>query len=432
MEKDLNLPTEYFEKEENNLLEEDVSNNKDLLSVENFTPTSIQEDSEENTRQETSLPVLNIPEKQLANSTEVADALMPTTNNSQNNNSVIQAKTSVNAELPQKNNSNIQTRTSLNAELPQNNNSNIQTRPAFNAEQIIEEISSIDNKINNLEKQIENLNSEEKENFNNIVQQDNNTFNEYNSEEGDNVIEVFSNKNTLQKQYLKRDINLLIRQKEKLKIEQQKLINNTPFVDDNQFVSNFSDQTTQAGNEALQKSLEVEEFLNKEGDEPVVVQDKNIGTAVISESQGNLENAVEEHGGLDNALKDSINNQNNYTQFVPNFSTEPMPDNNATVANNTQKILEVVTGLSSILKDLVGSMKSGSNSNSSTTSSNKENTSQTSNSQPTAPATQSTPAQGSREFKPTSNFKGDLPSADDFPAGFDLTQLRGSNLLTRI
>jgi hypothetical protein len=432
VEKDLNLPTEYFEKEENNLLEEDVSNNKDLLSVENFTPTSIQEDSEENTRQETSLPVLNIPEKQLANSTEVADALMPTTNNSQNNNSVIQAKTSVNAELPQKNNSNIQTRTSLNAELPQNNNSNIQTRPAFNAEQIIEEISSIDNKINNLEKQIENLNSEEKENFNNIVQQDNNTFNEYNSEEGDNVIEVFSNKNTLQKQYLKRDINLLIRQKEKLKIEQQKLINNTPFVDDNQFVSNFSDQTTQAGNEALQKSLEVEEFLNKEGDEPVVVQDKNIGTAVISESQGNLENAVEEHGGLDNALKDSINNQNNYTQFVPNFSTEPMPDNNATVANNTQKILEVVTGLSSILKDLVGSMKSGSNSNSSTTSSNKENTSQTSNSQPTAPATQSTPAQGSREFKPTSNFKGDLPSADDFPAGFDLTQLRGSNLLTRI
>jgi hypothetical protein len=415
VEKDLNLPTEYFEKEENNLLEEDVSNNKDLLSVENFTPTSIQEDSEESTRQETSLPVLNIPEKQLANSTEVADALMPTTNNSQNSNSVIQTKTSFNAELPQN-----------------NNNSNIQTRPAFNAEQIIEEISSIDNKINNLEKQIENLNSEEKENFNNIVQQDNNTFNEYNSEEGDNVIEVFSNKNTLQKQYLKRDINLLIRQKEKLKIEQQKLINNTPFVDDNQFVSNFSDQTTQAGNEALQKSLEVEEFLNKEGDEPVVVQDKDIGTAVISESQGNLENAIDEHGGLDNALKDSINNQNNYTQFVPNFSTEPMPDNNATVANNTQKILEVVTGLSSILKDLVGSIKSGSNSNSSTSSSNRENTSQTSNSQPTAPATQSAPAQGSREFKPTSNFKGDLPSADDFPAGFDLTQLGGSNLLTRI
>ena len=414
MEKDLNLPTEYFEKEENNLLEEDVSNNKELLSVENFTPSSTQEEEEENTKEEATLPVLNIPEKQLDNSTEVADALMPTTNNSQNSNS------------------NIQTKTSLNTELPQNNNSNLQTRPALNAEQILEEISSIDNKINSLEKQIENLNAEEKANFNNIVQQDNNTFNEYNSEEGDNVIEVFSNKNTLQKQYLKRDINLLIRQKEKLKIEQQKLINNTPFVDDNQFVSNFSDQTTQAGNEALQKSLEVEEFLNKEGDEPVVVQDKNIGTAVISESQGNLENAIDEHGGLDNAFKDSINNQNNYTQFVPNFSTEPMPDNNAAVANNTQKILEVVTGLSSILKDLVGSIKSGSNSNSSTSSSNKENTSQTSNSQPTAPATQSAPAQGSREFKPTSNFKGDLPSADDFPAGFDLTQLGGSNLLTRI
>jgi len=414
VEKDLNLPTEYFEKEENNLLEEDVSNNKDLLSVENFTPSSTQEEEEENIGEEATLPVLNIPEKQLANSTEVLNASIPATNNSQNSNS------------------NIQTKTSLNTELPQNNNSNLQTRPALNAEQILEEISSIDNKINSLEKQIENLNAEEKANFNNIVQQDNNTFNDYNSEEGDSVIEVFSNKNTLQKQYLKRDINLLIKQKEKLKIEQQKQINNTPFVDDNQFASNFSDQPTPVGNEALQKSLEVEEFLNKEGDEPVVVQDKNIGTAVISESQGNLENAVEEHGGLDNALKDSINNQNNYTQFVPNFSTEPMPDNNAAVANNTQKILEVVTGLSSILKDLVGSMKSGSNFNSSTTSSNKENTSQTSNSQPTAPATQSAPAQGSKEFKPTSNFKGDLPSADDFPAGFDLTQLGGSNLLTRI
>ena len=414
MEKDLNLPTEYFEKEENNLLEEDVSNNKDLLSVENFTPSSTQEEEEENIGEEATLPVLNIPEKQLANSTEVLNASIPATNNSQNSNS------------------NIQTKTSLNTELPQNNNSNLQTRPALNAEQILEEISSIDNKINSLEKQIENLNAEEKANFNNIVQQDNNTFNDYNSEEGDSVIEVFSNKNTLQKQYLKRDINLLVKQKEKLKIEQQKLINNTPFVDDNQFASNFSDQPAPVGNEALQKSLEVEEFLNKEGDEPVVVQDKNIGTAVISESQGNLENAVEEHGGLDNALKDSINNQNNYTQFVPNFSTESMPDNNATVANNTQKILEVVTGLSSILKDLVGSIKSGSNSNSTTTSSNKENTSQTSSPQPTAPATQSAPTQGSREFKPTSNFKGDLPSADDFPAGFDLTQLGGSNLLTRI
>jgi hypothetical protein len=414
VEKDLNLPTEYFEKEENNLLEEDVSNNKDLLSVENFTPSSTQEEEEENIGEEATLPVLNIPEKQLANSTEVLNASIPATNNSQNSNS------------------NIQTKTSLNTELPQNNNSNLQTRPALNAEQILEEISSIDNKINSLEKQIENLNAEEKANFNNIVQQDNNTFNDYNSEEGDSVIEVFSNKNTLQKQYLKRDINLLVKQKEKLKIEQQKLINNTPFVDDNQFASNFSDQPAPVGNEALQKSLEVEEFLNKEGDEPVVVQDKNIGTAVISESQGNLENAVEEHGGLDNALKDSINNQNNYTQFVPNFSTESMPDNNATVANNTQKILEVVTGLSSILKDLVGSIKSGSNSNSTTTSSNKENTSQTSSPQPTAPATQSAPTQGSREFKPTSNFKGDLPSADDFPAGFDLTQLGGSNLLTRI
>ena len=396
MEKDLNLPTEYFEKEENNLLEEDVSNNKDLLSVENFLPSSTQDESEENTGEEKELPVLNIPEKQLTESAEVADALIPTTNNSQNK------------------------------------NSNIQTRPTFNAEQIIEEISNIDNKINNLEKQIENLNIEEKTNFNNIVQQDDNTFNNYNSEESDNVIEVFSNKNTLQKQYLKRDINLLIKQKEKLKIEQQKLINNTPFADDNQLVSNFFDQSLPANNEALQKSLEVEKFLGQEGDDPVVVQDKNIGTAVISESQGNLENAIDEHGGLDNALKDSINNQNNYTQFVPNFSTEPMPDNNAAVANNTQKILEVVTGLSSILKDLVSSIKSGNNYNSSPTSGNKDSTTQTSNSQPPAPAPQQSPTQVSREFKPTSNFKGDLPSSDDFPAGFDLTQLGGSNLLTRI
>ena len=236
MEKDLNLPTEYFEKEENNLLDEEVPNNIDLLSLENFTASSSQEEKED-TQDENILPNINIPEKQLTDSVTVPDALLPTANNPSNNNSI---------------------------------DNNIQTRPSFNADQIIEEISNIDSKISSLEKQIENLNLEEKNNFNNIVQQDN--FNDYGSEEGDNVIEVFSNKNTLQKQYLKRDINLLIKQREKLKMEQQKLVTNTPFVDNDQFVPNFSNQSMPVGEEALQKSLEVEKFLGETGDDPVVVQ----------------------------------------------------------------------------------------------------------------------------------------------------------------
>lgn len=438
MEKEINLPEEYFEKEESNLLEEDVTN-KELLSLESF-PVSVPQEEKQAEQPVSSneiRPILNVPEKQINDFTDIQKPA----------NTFISDNTSEPkpADIPFSNNNSIENSNSLLTSTNTSANSPAiepvtQNRPSFNQEELVEEISNIENKISGLEKQIENLNLEEKNNFNNTVQQSDNNFNNtvqlgdknYNdfNDEGDSVVEVFSNKNTLQKQYLKRDINLLKKQKDKLVYEQQKALNGSvPFTNNENFVPNFSNESFPTGNDALQKSIETEKFLGNEGDNPVVVNDKNLGSAVISESQGNLQNAIEDHGGMDNAIKDSITNQNSYTQISP--KAENIPDNNAAMVNNTQKILEAVTSMSSILKELASSLKSG-----------ITGTSKSSNVQQSAPVRQGstdTPTQPqsnnsnkqSTASKPISNLKGDLPLSEDFPTGFDLSQLGGSNLLTR-
>ena len=422
MEPEINLPVEYFDKNNNELLEENLSNNE-LLSIDNVTPQIKEDKTGDENLENTKLPNLNIPEKQLTESTEVLPASLAQTSKTDG---IASSSTPFTTSSPDLGES-----TGI---VNNSNNENIISRPSLDKDTILSEISKIDGKINELEGQLNNITLEEKNNFDNIINQgDNysNNFNEATTNEN-NVVEVFSNNNNIQKQYIKRDLNLLKKQKIKLLNEQKKLeLKQIPIIDNTEFVPNFSTETMPVGEDALQKSLEVEKFLGESTDEPKVVNDPFLGTAVISESQGNLDNAISEHGGMESALSDSISNQNNYTQVTPAMDTTP--DSNAAVANTTQKILEIITTISSQLKEIAGSLKGGQQSSNTgaTKSQNKDTASKTREPAAAVPSGGGATQQGKKEFEPIKNVKGDLPDAGDFPSDFDLTQLKGSNLLTR-
>lgn len=423
MENDIELPKEYFANNSEELLKEDISND-DLLTLDVVMPT-LKEEKENIDTQENKLPFLNIPEKQLTQSTEIAPGLVPETTtapSAQSSDIPFSPKPVVYSEPQQQ---------SLIQPIVEKE----QSRPVLDDKVILDEISKIDDKINSLETELKNITLEEKNNFNSVVNENDNTISDFNTDNTDveNVVEVYSNKNNIQKQYIQRDINLLRKQKTKLLNEQQKRVNAPkPIIDNTEFVPNFSPETVEnKNNEALNRSLEVEEFLGEGNDSPKVVNDPSLGTAVISESQGTLENAIQDHGGIENALKDSVNNQNNYTQITPNVDTAP--DNSAAVASNTQKILEAVTAISSQLKEIAGSLKGGNQQNS---NSKKSATTQQQNdnviTSPSIPQQGSAGGGSKKDFEPIKNLKGDLPNPSDFPSDFDLTQLKGSNLLTRI
>lgn len=418
MENDLELPQEYFETNTNELLEEDISN-EELLSLDVVTPI-IKENKLNEEDQANKLPFLNIPKKQVSESSSVIPGIIPETSTAQQplNTQIPFApkveKTTIVQQQP-------------NLQGPDIND-NLQSRPTLDDNTILDEISKIEEKINTLETELKNIAFEEKNNFDNVINQSDNT----DSGDSDSIVEVYSNNNTVQKQYIQRDINLLKKQKDKLLNEQQKRANTPyPIIDNTQFVPNFSPENVNDKiDPALNKSLEVENFLSDGSDNPKVVNDPTLGNVVISESQGTLDNAINDHGGLDNAIKDSINNQNNFTQIAP--SIDSSPDSGLAVVGVAQKILDTVTSISSQLKEISGSLK-GINNQSNTARGNnsfKQEKVKTDNAQSVAQPNISA-GNERKSFEPIKNVKGDLPNTSDFPTGFDLTQLKGSSLLTR-
>jgi hypothetical protein len=417
------LPLEYFDEIERD--PEDNSGDNDLFSVENIT---------------------TIPEKKVLEE-EITEELPSDTNDIPIQSSSVKT---LNDDIPQELISKPQESEIIvnNIDSPLNGREveektlvDTQIRPEFSSDELLQEISNIDSKIQALEEQIKSLDTEEKNNFNNFTQNAEDNYRNFEDEDGvdeSNVVEVYTNKNSLQKQYIKRDINLLNAQKSKLLLKQQQQLDNTgfkgePLIDNNKFVPNFSDEEVKnflgEDNQALKNSQEVEGFLEGPNNTKTVYDD-DLGAAVISESQGTLENAIEDHGGLNKAVNDSIVNQNNFSQ-ISNPVTENVPDSNATVASNTQQILQLLTTISEQLKNFI-SASSNNKSQQSGNSNTKTSTAPTPSRSNISPAQSQSNASGKDKQAPIPNAKQDLPMAEDFPSDLDLSQLGGSNLLTRI
>lgn len=74
------------------------------------------------------------------------------------------------------------------------------------------------------------------------------------------------------------------------------------------FIPNFQYNTTDK-DDSIKTSLLTEQIFN-EGDEVKMVRDNQGSPAIISKDQINLQKAIKEHGGVESAIKDSVDKQN--------------------------------------------------------------------------------------------------------------------------
>lgn len=314
------------------------------------------------------------------------------------------------------------------------------------------DLNELNGKIQSLQSQIKNLKQRDKETFFNFV--DNNGTSSFN--DTNNSIEVFNNNNSLEKNNLVNSLNYLLRQKERiLKESNNNLTNNnitsndTAYTNipntDPSFVPNLSDNSSIFNNTKSDSNIELAVMTEKlMGGDPKIVNN-NGQPVVISKNQNNIQNAISQHGGPEAALKDSVKNQSFVSNLVNSqlpSQTTPVLDNNTVlpprdnaVANNTSKIIEMLSDISISLKDVSNSIKGIStknNNNNSTVNNNsgdkKINTSMSNN----PPAQASNNANSSSGNSNTSTMpagiKNNYPLSQDFPTGFDVTSLGGSNL----
>ena len=229
------------------------------------------------------------------------------------------------------------------------------------------------------------------------------------------------------------------------------------------FTPNFADIDSSL-NQSLERSINTENVF---GDSPKLVKDSKGAAAVISKDQIDLKSAIEDHGGIDEAIADSMNQQTYVSNFADNgmeeinnqqgnsfetlnngannqFYNEPVLDNNEQVlttnnesmdiVKNTANTVAAINALSKEFNNLSKAIIGGFNSSNgrmketktSQTSNQSNNTQQTSNSYPS-----STPNEKGKSIIP-SNIRGNTPLSDHFPQGFDLDKLGGSNLANRV
>ena len=358
-------------------------------------------------------------------------------------------------------------------------------RPQFNNEDLLTEIGSLDSRISDLQGKLDGLNGETKNNFNRIVESDNNytSYNDFDSQASeDSPITVVPNLYYGEKQKIKTSIYNLNNQKSKL----LNLLNNATYsdIDTQEEVSNFTNNNSQNynaaessienvsnenvqntftpnliadnKNDSLLKAVITEKAL---GGEPKIVESPELGKVVIDERQGTLDNAIKEHGGVENAIKDSIENQN----FVENFysdqssadqslsveensnsfqsldklspidttGVDSVPDNNQMVSRDLASILGVLTSITGQLNGIsssLGNIKMPSNGTSNNYSPNFYSSAGRPKADQPAPA----PPSKSEINNLQTGIKGNLPLNDFFPPGFKTESLGLSNLLSRI
>lgn len=348
-------------------------------------------------------------------------------------------------------------------------------------ETVLDQIKNINDEIIRLEQELNSdesipnttLQSEKSfknDNINNIF---NNTETLNNSDSVENVVEVSPvneiennppQDNSLNKIEISKQIIKLNQLKESLvKQVLEKQINGNatknifeetgPVVTVDNFTPNFA-FLEEDEQESIDKAVATEQKLGKK---PKLVTDSKGAPAIISEDQVDLKSAIEQHGGIDEAISDSVNNQtfvnsNNLDSFEPtdvfndvaqsfnqvenieNMIGGLMPDNFNSIAENTGMTI-------SVLKDLLGQFNVLSNSinkgfsntvqavkgiknSQNITNNNYEKNNNLKNFN-TGGSTNS----GNSEPRPIpTTIRGDFPLKEDFPPNFDLTTLRAGNL----
>lgn len=109
------------------------------------------------------------------------------------------------------------------------------------------------------------------------------------------------------------------------------LNNNENFVDN--FTPNFAFVDDTEKQEAESRAVLTEQIYSGDGEVKSVTDDFG-NDAIISKDQTNLEEAIKDHGGIDNALKDSAEQQS-FVDNVYNSESENITENTDNINNNS-------------------------------------------------------------------------------------------------
>ena len=456
------LPAQYFDTSIKDDMFDTLQDSE--LNLESFDPTVISDDyamPEETTG--------NMLSTAAAKPTNVDNApLQPVQNSAQDINPILSEIESIDNKIKDLENN--------FAKLAQNNKGNVNTQqlpePATTTEDaqgIVSVVNkntfagpSVPDQIYNVDGPVNNSNS----NFKNINQVEPDTYNASNEE----MINISNNQDTLLQEINQLNVvkeNLLNKLYYNNKAQAPNVTNANSLSESSvkvdNFTPNFADIDSSL-NQSLERSINTENVF---GDSPKLVKDSKGAAAVISKDQIDLKSAIEDHGGIDEAIADSMNQQTYVSNFADNgmeeinnqqgnsfetlnngannqFYNEPVLDNNEQVlttnnesmdiVKNTANTVAAINALSKEFNNLSKAIIGGFNSSNgrmketktSQTSNQSNNTQQTSNSYPS-----STPNEKGKSIIP-SNIRGNTPLSDHFPQGFDLDKLGGSNLANRV
>lgn len=455
------LPAQYFDTSIKDDMFDTLQDGE--LNLESFDPTVISDDyamPEETTG--------NMLSTAAAKPTNVDNApLQPVQNSAQDINPILSEIESIDNKIKDLENN--------FAKLSQNNKGNVNTQqlpePATteDAQGIVSVVNkntfagpSVPDQIYNVDGPVNNSNS----NFKNINQVEPDTYNASNEE----MLNISNNQDTLLQEINQLNVvkeNLLNKLYYNNKAQAPNVTNanslSESIVKVDNFTPNFADIDSSL-NQSLERSINTENVF---GDSPKLVKDSKGAAAVISKDQIDLKSAIEDHGGIDEAIADSMNQQTYVSNFADNgmeeinnqqgssfetlnndannqFYNEPVLDNNEQVlttnnesmdiVKNTANTVAAINALSKEFNNLSKAIIGGFNSSNgrmketktSQTSNQSNNTQQTSNSYPS-----STPNEKGKSIIP-SNIRGNTPLSDHFPQGFDLDKLGGSNLANRV
>lgn len=456
------LPAQYFDTSIKDDMFDTLQDSE--LNLESFDPTVISDDyamPEETTG--------NTLSTAAAKPTNVDNApLQPVQNSAQNIDPILSEIESIDNKIKDLENN--------FAKLAQNNKGNVNTQqlpePATTTEDaqgIVSVVNkntfagpSVPDQIYNVDGPVNNSNS----NFKNINQVEPDTYNASNEE----MINISNNQDTLLQEINQLNVvkeNLLNKLYYNNKAQAPNVTNANSLSESSvkvdNFTPNFADIDSSL-NQSLERSINTENVF---GDSPKLVKDSKGAAAVISKDQIDLKSAIEDHGGIDEAIADSVNQQTYVSNFADNgmeeinnqqgnsfetlnndannqFYNEPVLDNNEQVlttnnesmdiVKNTANTVAAINALSKEFNNLSKAIIGGFNSSNgrmkeAKTSQNfnqSNNTQQTSNSYPS-----STPNEKDKSIIP-SNIRGNTPLSDHFPQGFDLDKLGGSNLANRV
>jgi len=276
--------------------------------------------------------------------------------------------------------------------------------------------------VSNLDESIIEINNNKQENFNDNI---NNEITKLNNERNELIKNLNVSKNVK---------------------SQNNLYNN------NAFVPNFQYNNTEQ-DDSIKKSILTEQIFNG-GDEVKMVSDDEGSPAIISKDQINLQNAIKEHGGVENAIRDSAEKQNfvnktfkndvgynsSSTSFFnnttntdnSNLNSSSVPNSFDQITRNTFNTVAAIKELSNNMSSLLNSLnknfsglngslkelKSSQNNIVNNINNNKNYSSNSNNmGSNTSPSGNIIP-----------NVRGNTPLSTDLPDGM---VMRGSNLTNR-